>query len=258
MTASTMNAARGLPSGADDEQYQALSIPAVAALLLGIASPLAFLHPLLWTAPLLALGVSLYALYQIRRYAPGLTGRRAAQLGLALAVVCGTGAAVHAGIERVLTPREADRVARLWFGYVRSGDLYKAHQMTLDSRTRLPFREDLATTYAEIPKLKEQFDEFAATNLVRELRQLPPDARVTLKEIERHDAAGNHDRLQLLYTVAVPGGESFQVSVILHRFNSRLRGGVTWQIVPLARVRAAHGVAEAPPRSSGPEAGTAA
>ena len=85
---------RGAPSQSSiaepiEEGYCAVSLPAMAGLLLGLASGLAFLHPMLWLVPLLAIGVCLFALRQIDRYVPNLTGRAAARIGLSLAVIFG-------------------------------------------------------------------------------------------------------------------------------------------------------------------------
>ncbi len=71
---------------ADIVEYRALCVLAVAALILGLASPLAVVDPLLWTVPICGTIVSAAALWRIARNS-SLTGRRLALAGLWLSVV---------------------------------------------------------------------------------------------------------------------------------------------------------------------------
>ncbi len=222
------------PSG--EIAYRAISVPAVAGLLLGLASGLAFLNPLLWLVPVVAAAASLYALWQVARYAPGLTGRGAATLGLGLALFFGTGAIVHAGIERLLIDREARRAGLLWMSAVRSGDLYNAHQMTQDPRARLPLHEDLAQSYSERPQLKAQFESFLDEEVVKAIRQLPADAKIEVREFGASTGNRLRQRMPIVFRVTYPPGVKpriMMVHLVMHRVRDASTGDVAWWIVPI-------------------------
>src|SRR5687768_6560069 len=76
----------------DSGEYRVLSPWAIAGLVLGLASAVAFAHPVLWMVPILGLAASLLALRQISREAPEVSGRKAALWGLSLSVAFGSGA----------------------------------------------------------------------------------------------------------------------------------------------------------------------
>jgi hypothetical protein len=227
-------AAAGAPKP-DLDPYQALSIPSALGLALGLASALAFAGPLLWPVPLFAIGVCLFALWQINRYEPSLTGTALARTGLVLAICFGLGAVLHAGLHRLLVARESREVGDLWFDYLRTGELHKAHQLTLDPAARLPALSDLPAAYAEIPSLAAEYEDFVAGKLIRALRNLPRDARVRRYEMERFDSRGRHERVQVVYAVTfVEKGrpKTFFVQLVLHRTNDATTGDIAWQVIP--------------------------
>ncbi len=75
------------PTDAQLAQYRSVSRWAVAGLLLGALGPLALVDPLFWSAPILSIIVCLWALWQIKQNAPAMIGRKAALIGLWLAVL---------------------------------------------------------------------------------------------------------------------------------------------------------------------------
>ena len=66
------------PAGA----YHSVSALAIIALVVGLLSPLAFAHELLWALPLTAIALSIVAIVRIDRSEGLLIGRWAAVLGL--------------------------------------------------------------------------------------------------------------------------------------------------------------------------------
>lgn len=94
-------------AGVGSQEYVAINIPSIIALLVGLASVLATLSPVLLLVPVAGLGVGLAALAQIRASNGTQTGRAFAWLGIALSV--GIGSFVLAGdmVERSRTA--ADR-----------------------------------------------------------------------------------------------------------------------------------------------------
>lgn len=226
------------PFDSSDSDYRAVSISAVAGLLLGLASVSAFLHPLLWLIPLLAAGVCLFALAQLRRYAPGLTGRGAAVTGLSLALVFGIAAPIHAALHRAMIDREAKRVGLLWLADVRAGKLYEAHQMTVDPEVRLPVTDNLAASYRELPKAQADYENFEKSELIRELGSLPGSVQARFYKIETYFEAGNRLRVQAVFALYDQQGQPLKQPFIrlgLHRMRNGATGETAWWVVPLEK-----------------------
>lgn len=106
--------------------YRPVSRLAVLAAVLGGLSALAVVSPVCWVLPLIAGGVSLAALADIRRAGTPKAGGLAAVAGLALAVGFGGQAAGDAVTTRWLVTRRAAATARHWIDAVRSGRLADA------------------------------------------------------------------------------------------------------------------------------------
>jgi hypothetical protein len=96
----------------DDGKYSQVSPAAVVALLLGLASPLAFIGPLFYLAPAAAVGLALLALSGIRRSDGALTGQTLARLAIALALGCLSAAMVRQSVRDSLMQGQAVDVAK--------------------------------------------------------------------------------------------------------------------------------------------------
>lgn len=103
--------------------YRPVSRLAVLAAALGGLSALAVVSPVCWVLPLIAGGVSLAALADIRRGGSRKAGGLAAVAGLGLAVGFGGQAAGDAVATRWLVTRRAAATARYWIDAVRAGRL---------------------------------------------------------------------------------------------------------------------------------------
>lgn len=99
-------------------QYRSLSTLAVAALVLGICSPLAFVGRLLLAIPLIAIAVAWVALARIRASGNCLTGRPLALAAVVLAVVFGVASLTHVYVRDKLSTRLAGEAAQRWLSLV--------------------------------------------------------------------------------------------------------------------------------------------
>jgi len=102
---------------------------AVASLLLGLASPLCVLSPLLLVLPLTGAGIALAALRRIATSGGALVGARAAIVGLVLSIVCGIAVVTHAGLTRQLQIGQAAEFGRDWIALVLAGDTERAYRL---------------------------------------------------------------------------------------------------------------------------------
>ena len=117
----------------DDEvvQYHAVSVLAIVGLLLGLASPLCFMAPLLMMVPVIGAVVSLIALRRISASEGALVGRKAAAAGLALCIAFSVAAVSRAKVTQYLRTQQAESVARQWFELVQSGQTEPAFRLTV-------------------------------------------------------------------------------------------------------------------------------
>lgn len=111
-------------------RYTSLSSLAVCAFVLGIASLIALLAPLMVVIPITAIVVSILALVRIGRSEGALTGRTLAVVGLSLAIACGIASPLRVEVRDNLYSAQADRAGRLWLRSVSQNDLSAALERT--------------------------------------------------------------------------------------------------------------------------------
>ena len=100
--------------------YRSLSTLAVAALVLGLCSPLAFVGPLLLAIPLVAIAAAWLALARIRASEDCLTGRPLALAAIVLAVAFAIASLTHVYVRDKLSTRLAGEAAQRWLSLVAS------------------------------------------------------------------------------------------------------------------------------------------
>src|SRR3954454_16156428 len=94
-------------AGITSQEYVAINIPAIVALVLGLASVVAVLNPVLLVVPLAAIVTAFAALSQIRASNGTQTGRPFAILGIVLALAIGGYVLARALVDRYQS--KADR-----------------------------------------------------------------------------------------------------------------------------------------------------
>src|SRR5436190_22132554 len=115
----------------DLDSYRAVSGFAVVSLLVGIASAVVIVVPMMWFVPLLGVCLSLMALARIAAAGPVLEGRKLALLGLALSIIFVVEVPVEYLSTRWWLVREAQPTAEELFAALRQGDPFKAHELSL-------------------------------------------------------------------------------------------------------------------------------
>jgi hypothetical protein len=151
------------PELEDDARYSQVSPAAVVALLLGLASPLAFVGPLFFVFPALAVGVAFVALGKIRRSGGGLTGETLARAAIALGLACVAGALVRTSVRDTLLERQAIAAAEEWLQLLADGRLSEAgERLTGDgAQTFIPS----PASSGQQPLTAEEAEELVTTGL---------------------------------------------------------------------------------------------
>ncbi|MFZ5830420.1 MAG: DUF4190 domain-containing protein [Planctomycetota bacterium] len=167
----------------EDDSYRPLSGTAVVGLLLGLASPLAFLGQPLWCLPPAAVCLSIFALRRIYYYRPTLGGRSAALAGLLLGIVFTVAVPVEHFSYLAMIRGEAVRFFTGWLALLHEGKYERAHQLTLPPPERRPSDTALDDHYPPGSHRRTQLDQFLAEPAVRAMRTArKPDFRVLATE----------------------------------------------------------------------------
>jgi hypothetical protein len=157
--------------------YRGVSVTAVIALTLGVASVLALVHPLLWAVPPIAIVVAVVAIRTIDAPDSNLTGRNLALTGLAIALVFGLWAPTRILTRQAKLFSQARSFADEWFELVRTGKLHEAHQLSLSPIERQKPGTSIEAAYGASAELKKMNKDFwSSSPVVRQLADLGEQA----------------------------------------------------------------------------------
>jgi hypothetical protein len=186
---------------ADVVEYRAISVLALFALVLAVASVLAFAHPALWAIPLAAVLVSLLALRRIAENPNRMLGRRVAIFSLLLALSLGAAAVSRSATSIARTRQEAFLITDAWFDAVLHNRLETALELMQEPGARQSAGEDLVAHYRNDPKAGTALRSFAAMPLVRALRTVAGKATVRYLKTEEEKALIVSERVTSLWAV---------------------------------------------------------
>lgn len=226
---------------AEIAQYHPLSKMAVAALALGLFSPLAVLEPVLFLIPLVGIVAGVAALMLIARNTPALLGRKVALAGLILSVGFGTAAPAHWLTYRELLRREARQFAMAWFDFLREDQPQKAFQLTRHPNYRQPLDDSLWDYYRSHEHVRRELEKYVAPKgrydtgprLVRTLLALGPKAQVRYFSTDGQMRLGGVDVVHQTYVVTYDDAgqrKTFFVGLELKRFLIQPDMHASWQL----------------------------
>jgi hypothetical protein len=221
---------------AEVAQYQAVSGLAVVALIFGLLSPLAVVHPSFWVIPLAGILLSLLALRQIARDVPARIGRKAARVGLAISMV-----SIAAGVSMKTTrclmlDAEARRFTGYLFRYLRQDDAFRAHQLCQLPESRKPLNDPAWDARSLGPSAQRDLVEFVSRDEIRALLRLGDRARVRFYDTERRWREQGNELVKLAYAVTYDDAgqkKSFFVRVVAERVEDPETGHAYWYLADL-------------------------
>jgi hypothetical protein len=219
--------------GVELPDYRPFCVTAGVGLVLGILSFLAFLHPVMWFWPLVALLVNAYALFLLSR-SDRLAGRNAAVWGLFLAILFGVAAPSRLGVYYWMALRDARDFGRQWLEAVLEGNVYKAHQMSSMPNDRKPLDDTLIPLYEQSSDLRTHLDTYLKTPVIATLRSLGSRALVRHYQTERVNSDGRNDLVEDVYAVTFDDEQgrkkSFFVKLFLWRNLNKTAGPRYWRV----------------------------
>ena len=209
MTASVAPPADSLrPDERPLAEYRAVSRMAIFALLLGGASALTLIHPLLSIVPLAAIACSVVAVRAIATSDGQLVGKRLALAGLCLATLfLGWGLAQYT-VRQAALVGQAQRVCDGWLALIRRGELQAAHQLMQPAGQRLSSKEALAKNYEANEEARKNLQSFVSAAPIREFILLGPESQFRFDSVAAQYREGFMDYVILKYTFGGAGESS--------------------------------------------------
>jgi flagellar biosynthesis protein FliP len=139
------------PEAPEISEYRPLNQWVVLAVALTVLSLSAFLMPIFWIFPLLAVIVSFVALRSLLDETRPTSGRRGAVMALVLSLFILGCAPVRYITVMMMTANQGRAHAEAWLAMVQEGRLHEAHQLSLDLYSRVAPHEDLEQHYRARP-----------------------------------------------------------------------------------------------------------
>lgn len=183
-------------------EYRPVNPLAVVGLLIGLASALAFAHPLMWLLPALGTLISAWALRSLATAATEQAGRKAALIGLTLSLLFGAAAVTRLVVFTWQLRVETQQLAKQWFEALRDGNPYLANQFTRPLAGRVGPDDDLLTRYAE-PEERHYLSEYVEEPAVRMLLSLGKYAQVRYFANHVTDSLSSQPGVIDIYAVSV-------------------------------------------------------
>jgi len=221
-------------TGPEEEQlvrYRDLNKLALVALLVGLASVLALVHPLLTLVPVVGVACALISLRTIRSNPEIWTGAWLAVIGLVLSLFfLGWGfgwSATRPG--RLAT--QAQRFADDWFKLAQRNELYAAHQLRIDTPSRAPVTARLDDYYRSQPAdMRDAFQSFSKSPVIEALVNAGPEHPPEFVGVARTESAGLTDTLYLRYRLpAVKDQPQWSILISVKR-----EGEDRWQVFTIS------------------------
>jgi hypothetical protein len=212
--------------------YHRISPVALLGLLLGLASPLAVLSPLLWILPAGALIASAIGIVHTSRPDSELAGKKVAQLGLFLAVLFGVGGPTRWWAERTWMAREAREFVGAWLDRFQQGDAAKAFELSKTHVGRRTAEVDLEEYYAK-EENQTKLASFKLRAPVVKMLALGKDGEYLFQGIQSTDSDEGHEYIWLEYRVlnkAAPQAEPLRLSIECVRAKKEMSFSRRWSI----------------------------
>lgn len=221
------------------QEYRALSVWAIAALLLGLFSALTLVAPLLAIVPLVAMVVGAIALYRIAADSERLAGRWMALVPFILAPLFLGWSLTREFSRRERMYTHAREFADDWLQILNQNQPHFAHQLWMQRKERLDPQSNLEVAYQQNEKATEGFTMFLEARPMKDILEAAPRAKFHFEEFVSHEHGGLIDVVTMRYSYETPTTGTEKMWITAKRTYSIYTGRPDWNI---------SGVALQPPR----------
>ena len=226
LTKDSLAASDELPTYAE---YRPLCVTAIFALLLGLASAVSLINPVLSIVPLAAVATAIVALKQIAAAPQGVSGRSLAISGLCLAAMfLGWGLAQNL-YHQSQVARKAREFADDWLRVLATGDLPRAYEL----HAAREFRQDPHSIQPRVSRVKGESEaelmDFFRDPAVEEFLASGPNVPFRFEEIVQQTRGPLYDRVVLKYTFDGKRG-TFPLWITVRRTFSNAYRNADWEL----------------------------
>ena len=202
-----------------DSSYSRPSVSAVLSAILGLGTFWVYFTPGFFFLGVIAILLSLFALWTIHSAEGGLSGTIFAYIGLCSAVIALVSIAVFWSAYQYGVRCEADQFCRLWFAAVQQGDIPQAkeYKAIYSHRSKAANAEEWWKAQYEDKYAHRAVHQYVEDKLVRTLMTLGDKATVSYYKTLSINSEREADDVVLIYAVTFPGEsgktETFFVNV---------------------------------------------
>jgi hypothetical protein len=220
-------------SGPEEEQlvrYRAVNKLAIVAMLLGLASVLTLVHPLLMLVPLAGVVCAIVALRSIRANPDTSTGTSAAVTGLVLSLFFLGWGVGWSATRPARINQQAEQLANDWLELLQRGHFYAAHQLRMSTSVRAPLTGRLDDYYrSQPPELLRNFNDFAKSPVIEALVKAGPKHPPVFHGVAETERDGKAELIRLRYQLPASDGVPVWSLLVTVRREATDRGA-NWQI----------------------------
>jgi hypothetical protein len=213
-------------------QYRSISSLAILALVLGIASSLALVNPLLLALPLATIALSLFALRQIAANPDIFSGRGMTLAALFLAIFFLVFAPARLWMRFQVIRGHAEELATTFLDLLQHGKLHEAHQLA-NIKYISPSPDDTMDPTFDPKKLTlADFAKFQDTETIKNIKAIDSKFTYEAEGVEPSKGASDADVLVLRYKITPDPATKkppFRVWITIVRIRQE-KGTPTWKL----------------------------
>ena len=204
--------------------YTRLSVPSLLAALFGAGTFFVYFSPWFFFVGVIAILLSLAALWTIRNGEGTLTGTPLAYFGLCCGIVAIVSLIVFWSAYQYGVRREADQFFRLWFSTVQQGDIPKAKELRAiyAHRSRAASAEEWWAAQYENKYTHRSVHDYVDNKLLRVLMALGDEATVSYYKTLSIVSGRENDTVVSVYAVTFPGASGMPETFFVRISGKRL------------------------------------
>lgn len=216
-------------------EYRRLNVAAILALILGLGSVGALLHPQVWIVPILAVALGILGLALAHRR-DNMGGTVTSWLAIALALFFVSTAASRIYFQRSVIYSEAEFIGRRWLQLVIDGEVEMAHQAMLHPASRQAFGLSVDDYYAMDEKAREDKDKVFSQPPAADIAALGPDAKIKLVRNITQDVDLEYAKLiRQTYRVSSPSKDPVEAMLTITRSFKPELGRAAWIVADIGK-----------------------
>ena len=189
-----------------ETSYTRLSVPALLSAFLGLGSILVYFSFWFFFFGVIAILLSLFALWTIRNAEGALAGSSLAYLGLGSAIVALVSVSVFWSAYQYGIRREADQFFRLWFVAIQQGDIPRAkeYQTLYSGRSKAANADEWWSAQYKDQHTHRAIHQYIENKLIRTLMALGDKAKVSYYKTLAVMSERETDTVVSVYAVTFP------------------------------------------------------